>query len=80
MNKKNTATYGKLIKAEYASYVYVCIFCTSLSGRLEYNSLFVGPGDTGMLQSRYGRFEDKYFVYWDKNPGPSNPQPRHHND
>jgi len=27
--KKNTATYGKLIKAVYASYIYVHIFCTS---------------------------------------------------
>jgi hypothetical protein len=26
MNKKNTATSGKLIKAVYASYVYVYIF------------------------------------------------------
>ena len=33
MNKKkkqtNTVTSGKLIKAVYASYVYVYIFCTS---------------------------------------------------
>jgi len=28
MNKKNTATSIKLIKAVYASYVYVYIFCT----------------------------------------------------
>jgi len=28
-NKKKTATSGKLIKAVYASYVYVYIFCTS---------------------------------------------------
>jgi hypothetical protein len=27
--KKDTATSGKLIKAVYASYVYVYIFCTS---------------------------------------------------
>ena len=27
--QKNTATYGKLIKAVYASYVYVYMFCTS---------------------------------------------------
>jgi hypothetical protein len=32
--QKKTATSGKLIKAVYATYVYVC--------RLEYNSLFVG--------------------------------------
>ena len=45
MRKNNTATSGKLIKAVYALYVYVlCIFCTSYSGRLEYNSLFVGLG------------------------------------
>jgi len=36
--QKNTATSGKLIKAVYASYVYVCISCTSYSGRLECNS------------------------------------------
>jgi len=29
MNQKNTATSGKLIKAVYASYVYVYIFCTT---------------------------------------------------
>jgi len=29
MNKKNTATSGKLLKAVYASYGYVYIFCTS---------------------------------------------------
>jgi hypothetical protein len=27
--KKNTATFSKLIKAVYASYVYVYIFCAS---------------------------------------------------
>jgi len=27
--KKRTATFGKLIKAVYASYVYVYILCTS---------------------------------------------------
>jgi len=40
--KKNTVTSGKLIKAVNASCVYVYIFCTSQSGRLQYNSLFVG--------------------------------------
>jgi hypothetical protein len=35
MNKKNTATSDKLIKAVYTSYVYVYISCTSWSGRLE---------------------------------------------
>ena len=40
--KKNTATSGKPIKAVYASYVCVYIYCTSWSGRLEYNSPFVG--------------------------------------
>jgi len=35
--KKNTATSGKLTKAVYALYVYVYVFCTSYSGRLEYN-------------------------------------------
>ena len=42
--QKDTATSGKLIKAVYASYVYVYISCTSQSGRLKYNSLFVGLG------------------------------------
>ena len=42
--KKKPATAGKLIKAVYVSYVYVYICCTSWSGRLEYNSLFVGLG------------------------------------
>ena len=46
--QKNTATYGQLIIAVYASYVYVYIFCTSYSGRLEYNSLFVGLGGWGV--------------------------------
>ena len=31
---KNPANSGKLIIAVYASYVYVCISCTCLSGRL----------------------------------------------
>ena len=44
---KNTATSGELIIAVYASYVYICISCTCLSGRLEYNSLFVGLGFWG---------------------------------
>ena len=47
--KKNTATSGKLIKAVYASYVYVYMFCTSQSGRLEYDSLFVGLGGWGVM-------------------------------
>jgi len=46
--KKNTTTSGKLIQAVYASYVYVYIFCTSQSGQLEYNSLFVGLGGWGV--------------------------------
>jgi hypothetical protein len=45
---KKTATSGKLIMALYASYVYVSICCTCLSGRLECNSLFVGMGDWGV--------------------------------
>jgi len=36
-------TFGKLITAVYAS-VFCLYSCTRLSGRLEYNSLFVGPG------------------------------------
>ena len=44
---KNTANSGKLIKAVYTSHVYVCIFCTSFSSRLVYNSLFVGQGVLG---------------------------------
>jgi hypothetical protein len=46
--KTNTALFGKQIKAVYASYVYVYIFCASCSGRLEYNSLFVGVGGWGV--------------------------------
>ena len=48
--KKNTMTSGKLIKAVYAShvYVYISISRTSWSGRLEYNSLFVGLGVWGV--------------------------------
>jgi len=42
--QKNTSTYGKLIKAVYASCGYVYIFCTSQSCRLEYNWLFVVLG------------------------------------
>jgi hypothetical protein len=42
--QKNTATSGKLIKAVYVSYDYVYILCTRLSGRLVYNSIFVGLG------------------------------------
>jgi hypothetical protein len=49
MNKKiNTTTSGTLIKAAYVSYVYVYIFCASWSGRLEYNSVFVGLGVGGV--------------------------------
>jgi len=44
---KNTATSGKLIKAVYAAYGYVYICCTSQSGQLEYNSVFVGLGEWG---------------------------------
>jgi hypothetical protein len=40
----NTAASGQRIEAVYGSYGYVYIFCTSQSGRLEYNSLFVGLG------------------------------------
>ena len=42
--QKNTTTSGKLIKAVYASYGYVYIFCASWSGRL-----FVGLGGWGSL-------------------------------
>ena len=49
--KKNAATSGMLIKAVYASYVYVYIYCTSWSGTLEYNSLFVGLGGWGVRGS-----------------------------
>jgi hypothetical protein len=45
--KQNTATSGKLIKALYVSYGQVYIFCTSWSGLLEYNWLFVGLGGGG---------------------------------
>jgi len=47
--QKNTATSGKLIKAVYASYVYIS--CTSWSGQLQYNSLFVGLGGCGVRGS-----------------------------
>jgi hypothetical protein len=46
-HKKNITTSGKLIKAVYASYVYVYIFYANWSGRLEYNSLFIGPWGLG---------------------------------
>ena len=36
------------VKAVYTSYVYVHIFFTSYSRRLEYNSLFVGQGCWGV--------------------------------
>jgi len=40
---KNTATSGKLIKAvNNFVYIFVCIYCTSQWGRLEYTSLFAG--------------------------------------
>jgi len=39
---------GKLINVLYASYIYVYIFCSSYTGRLEYNSLFVGLGVFGV--------------------------------
>jgi len=42
--KPHTATSGKLIKEEYASFVYVYIYCT---GRLEYNYLFLDLGGCG---------------------------------
>ena len=45
---KNTATSDKLIKAVYASYVYVYISSKSWSSRLEYNSLIVGLGVWGL--------------------------------
>jgi hypothetical protein len=44
LRAKSTATSGKLIVAVYGSYGYVYISCTCLLGRLECNSLFVGPG------------------------------------
>ena len=40
--KKSTANFGELIIAVTASVIYICISCTSLSSRLEYNSRFVG--------------------------------------
>ena len=46
--KKSTANSGTLIKAVYVSYVYVYNFCASWSGRLEYNSVFVGLGGWGV--------------------------------
>jgi len=52
MNKKNTTTSGKLIKALYGSYVCVYIFCTIQSGPLEYTSLFVGLGGWGLRGQR----------------------------
>jgi len=51
MRKKNTETSGRLIIAVYASYVYVYISCTRLSGRLEYNTVFVGLGVWGVRAS-----------------------------
>jgi hypothetical protein len=48
MEKKNTATSSKIIKAVCTSYDYVYVFCTSKSGQLEYNSLFVGVGGWGI--------------------------------
>ena len=52
LNKKKTAISGKLILAVYASVIYVYISCTCLSGRLEYNSLFVGLGGWGVTAVR----------------------------
>ena len=59
--QKKTVTSGKLIKTLYAQYAYVYISCTSQSGRLECNSLFVGlrgwgvRGNEGkMIFSLYG--------------------------
>ena len=46
--KQNTAASGKLFIAVYASYSYTDICCTLLSGRLQYNSLFVGLGCWGV--------------------------------
>jgi len=46
--KKKTATSDKPIKAVYVSYIYVYICCTSQSGWLEHNSLFVGLGGWGV--------------------------------
>jgi len=48
MNKKTLGLWGKLIIAVFASYLYVCVSCTCYSGRLVYNSLFVGPGGWGV--------------------------------
>ena len=45
---KSTATYGKLVISVHASCVYVYTACTSWSGRLEYNYLFVGLGGLGV--------------------------------
>ena len=41
-------TVGELVTAEYASVVYVYISCIYLSGQLEYNSRFLGPGGCGV--------------------------------
>ena len=42
MNRKNTAASGKLFKAVYGSYVYVCKLRAIQSGWLEYNTVVVG--------------------------------------
>jgi hypothetical protein len=55
--RKNTATSGKLIKEVYASVVYVYIFYTCMSIRLEYNSLFFGMGVWGVVGS-----EQKFWL------------------
>jgi len=44
---KITVTIGELITVECASVVYVYISFTQQSGRLAYNSRFVGPGGWG---------------------------------
>ena len=53
--QQNTATSGRLIKAVYASYVDVYISCTSYSGRLEYNSIFLIEREGGGVVTRNER-------------------------
>jgi hypothetical protein len=47
-----------MVKAVYAVYVNVYIYCTIYSGRPEYNSLFVGLGG-GVLGAMSEKFVSK---------------------
>jgi hypothetical protein len=62
---KNTATTSKLIIAVYASYVSDYISCTCYSGRLEYNSLFVGRGVWvwGAMSKKFGGKSEDEVAY-----------------